>query len=369
MELGLLHSLIGARVKEPVVLFQSDDWGFNRVGSQAALKEYCGGNGELLKGNMALKDALETEEDVLLLKDVLTEGGVRGAGENAAVFTCNAVMANPNFEEILRVGGEYFVAEDVRESYQKVYGHGVGGFSTLVEGNQQGIFDIQFHAWVHLQYGAWLQALRAQDTEVLRGAELGICGVSSSWAKRKLGRSNFLAALDWQPTDEGYSQLLESWKLAFSGFEEVWGKQATSFMAPAYIWSEEVEAMLLNQGLLSVQGLPYQLTPKGSGKFGRKYRRMRKNSSGVQYTLRNCYFEPGENYSRDYVSECLQRMKTLISWRVPVIINTHRFNYMGGIDVDHRAHGLNELTRLIASIRKQWPEARFIGTKEIVNYL
>ncbi len=369
MELGLLHSLIGARVKEPVVLFQSDDWGFNRVGSRAALKEYCGGNGELLKGNMALKDALETEEDVLLLKDVLTEGGVRGAGENAAVFTCNAVMANPNFEEILRVGGEYFVAEDVRESYQKVYGHGVGGFSTLVEGNQQGIFDIQFHAWVHLQYGAWLQALRAQDTEVLRGAELGICGVSSAWAKRKLGRSNFLAALDWQPTDEGYSQLLESWKQAFSAFGEVWGKQATSFMAPAYIWSEEVEAMLLNQGLLSVQGLPYQLTPKGSGKFGRKYRRMRMNSSGVQYTLRNCYFEPGENYSRDYVSECLQRMKTLISCRVPVIINTHRFNYMGGIDVDHRAHGLNELTRLIASIRKQWPEARFIGTKEIVNYL
>jgi hypothetical protein len=61
-------------------------------------------------------------------------------------------------------------------------------------------------------------------------------------------------------------------------------------------------------------------------------------------------------------------MKTLISWRVPVIINTHRFNYMGGIDADHRAHGLIELSRLIASIRKQWPEARFIGTQELVNY-
>ena len=369
MDLGLVHHLFSKRVKQPVVVFQSDDWGFNRLGTAEALREYQRGALVELEGNMARKDSLETEEDVQLLADVLTEGGRRTCAENAAVYTCNAVTANVDFEEIVRVEGSHFVAESVETTYNRLYGNGGGGLLSLQDGSRKGYFDLQFHAWVHLQCAAWLEAYRARDPDVVLGTNLGICGVYSNRAMHTLGRSNFLAALTCSPSDEGFEELLQRWEDAYRNFAEVWGRPANSFIAPAYIWNSAVEDRLINAGVQLVQGLPYQLIPARNASFKRKYRRMRHTQPGALYTVRNCYFEPCENYSRDYVAECLQRMQTLVRWRVPVIINTHRFNYVGGMDLDHRAHGLKELKRLIASIRKQWPDAKFIGTRDLPDYM
>lgn len=368
MDLGLLHSFLSVRVKQPLVVFQSDDWGFDRLGTLDAFNEFQKRSIMALKGGMATKDFLETEEDVSLLREVLTERGVRHLGDNPAVFTCNAVMANAHWDKI-RYGGEgEFVAENVVDSYQRLHGN-VDGFHALKDGVSDGSIDLQFHAWVHLQYGAWQKAYNEGDRAVTMGTELGICGVESTWAKTRMGRSNFLAALDWQCKDEGYISMLNAWKRAFLDFESVWGVKPTSFIAPAYIWNKQIERELGALGLQSVQGLPYQLIPIGRGNFKRKYRRMRFNPHGILYTLRNCYFEPGEDYSKDYVAPCLKRMESLIGWGVPVIINTHRFNYMGGFDPDHRSHGLRELDRLLGAIRKQWPDVRFIGTRELTTIL
>lgn len=373
MDLGLLHNIWVRRVNEPVIVFQSDDWGFNRLGTAEGVREYQKLGVGTLEGNMALKDALETEEDIQLLVQVLTEQGVRGVGDNAAVFTCNAVMGNANLEEIIHGEGKDFVAESVEESHRKLYGN-AEGYNALKKSVSEGILDVQFHAWVHLQYKRWLLAFNEGDASVVAGAKLGICGVNSPWAKRNMGRSNFLAALDWQSDESGYGDMVHYWENAFDRFESVWGKHANSFIAPAYIWNADIENRLLNKGMQVVQGLPYQLQPTKRGVFKKKYRPASawfraKASRHTLYSLRNCYFEPGEDYSRDYVGECLRKIGRLMSWNVPIVINTHRFNYVGAIDADHRAHGLKELSRLIAGIRKQWPQAKFIGTCDLPKYI
>ena len=351
MDLGLLHSFIGKRFKQPLVLIQSDDWGLNRNGTAAALQALAGRYPEAVKTPMQGYDILESEEDVGLLRQVLED--------TAAVMTCNAVMANVDFEKTISVGK--FVQEGVVETYRRIYGEGLGGYEGLKAGQEAGVFDMQFHGGVHLQYRRWMEAVAQGDLHVMEGLRQGVMGVSpekKGWSGK---RGNFMAALDWHPTEAGYTELLERLLQAYGEFEGVWDKQAKSFIAPAYIWDEAMETMLVEAGIDVVQGLPYQLFSDGHGGFKRKHRRM--VYTDVFYTLRNCYFEPGENYARDYVGECLKRAKTLISWGVPVVINSHRFNYMGGVSADHRAHGLKELNRLIEGIRKHWPEAQFVGTE------
>jgi len=269
------------------------------------------------------------------------------------------------------------------ETYRRIYGEGLGGYEGLKAGQEAGVFDMQFHGGVHLQYRRWMEAVAQGDLYVNEGLRQGVMGVSPEKKEASGKRGNFMAALDWHPEEAGYTELLERLLQAYWEFEGVWGKRAKSFIAPAYIWDEAMESMLAAAGIDVIQGLPFQLFSDGKGGFKRKYRRMAYSQvtavggngnlhgmSGVDlakpkvfYTLRNCYFEPGENYNRDNVGECLKRAKTLISWGVPVVINTHRFNYMGGVSEDHRAHGLKELNRLIKGIRKHWPQAKFVGTE------
>ena len=153
MDLGLLHSFIGKRFKQPLVLIQSDDWGLNRNGTAAALQALAGRYPEAVKTPMQRYDILESEEDVGLLRQVLED--------TAAVMTCNAVMANVDFEETLHVGK--FVQEGVVETYRRIYGEGLGGYEGLKAGQEAGVFDMQFHGGVHLQYRRWMEAVAQGD--------------------------------------------------------------------------------------------------------------------------------------------------------------------------------------------------------------
>ena len=79
----------------------------------------------------------------------------------------------------------------------------------------------------------------------------------------------------------------------------------------------------------------------------------------MRYIIRNCVFEPSKR-GKDWVDSCLNEMKIAFRCGKPAIITTHRVNFIGVHDVSNRDNGLRELTRLLKSILRTWPDVEFM---------
>ena len=58
-------------------------------------------------------------------------------------------------------------------------------------------------------------------------------------------------------------------------------------------------------------------------------------------------------------------MRIAFKFHKPAIISTHRVNYIGVHDGSNRMNGLNNLRRLLANIRKTWPDIEFMTTDQL----
>jgi len=86
---------------------------------------------------------------------------------------------------------------------------------------------------------------------------------------------------------------------------------------------------------------------------------------GQVYSVRNVCFEPYEDVSRDWVGLALWEIHQAFLFRRPAVVTTHRINYVGGMDLEHRDRNLRLLDELLAHIRKTWPEVQFISSDEL----
>jgi len=51
----------------------------------------------------------------------------------------------------------------------------------------------------------------------------------------------------------------------------------------------------------------------------------------------------------------------------PVIIDTHRVNYIGYLNHKNRDRGLQLLNDLLSSILKRWPDVKFLNSEELAE--
>ena len=86
--------------------------------------------------------------------------------------------------------------------------------------------------------------------------------------------------------------------------------------------------------------------------------------SNQVYITRNCFFEPSQE-GRDWVSTCLQEIKSAFMWRKPAVISTHRVNYIGALIPENRTRGLAFLNSLLRKIKMQWPDAEFMTSDQL----
>jgi len=127
---------------------------------------------------------------------------------------------------------------------------------------------------------------------------------------------------------------------------------------------------LKENGITTLQGSHFQLEPQiGTEHSFRKIFRYsgQVNKSGQYNLVRTCYFEPSEDYNFDFEGDCLKRIRTAFFWGKPAIISTHRLNYIGFIDPVNRARNLPKLKSFLARIVKEWPDAEFITSDQLIN--
>ena len=355
------HSIPGWRTHRKIVVFESDDWGSIRMPSKEVFQLFNNKGYPVATRPFESFDALESEKDILSLHTVLAS--FKDRHSRCPVFTLNYILTNPDFRRIEESGfREYFF-----ESFfvtLKDYEDSNGVFNLLEDGIEKGVFFPQYHGISHFNIHQWLRLLQLRNEDTLLAFKHKMVGITP--IENPEDGNQLMVALKFENSTQFQEQLL-SLKKGCKLFKDTFGYTSKSFIAPAYTWSRRVEETLWNEGVEYIQGGMYQFEPSyPSGTVTRTRHSLGSSNRFSQiYLTRNIYFDPSTDYDKDWVNEAVTRIQTLFFWNKPVIISTHRLNYIGRINSDNRDRSLFLLEKLISKILALWPEIEFMTSTDL----
>lgn len=308
-----------------------------------------------------LNDSLASVEDLDRLFEVLKKHTDRNGRH--PVLTANVVMTNPDFERIKASNYKEYHYKPFQEDMSKSKAH-EGAFANWKRGMSEGVFYPQFHGREHVNIHRWMRDLQAGNEEALYAFELGVFGVSGHVVRKK--RASYLAAFDGEYSGRE-SVVAESVTEGLQMFHDTFGFKAESFIAPNYVWDGVVEEAAAREGVKYFQGANVQRLPVGDhGKRAIKRNSLGSlNEYGQRYLVRNCFFEPSSRPEADWVESCMSQIAAAFRMRKPAVIDSHRVNYVGHINVRNRDMNLPKLDALLSGIIKRWPEVEFVTSVEL----
>jgi hypothetical protein len=357
---GIKTNMKGSiKVKEKLLVIESDDWGAIRTPSKEALKKF-NENGFDLSNSVYKVDALASKTDLNLLFDLLLS--VKNADGQHPIITANSIMANPDFDKIRESDYKNYYYEPFYETFKKYQEHH-DNLELWKNGINSNIFKPQFHGREHLNINRWMKALQSKENMVLKSFELG-----STYSGN--GDYSYMEAYDW--TEQNEVELHEIIiKEGLGIFESTFGFKSNSFIAPCYNWDSSLEPFLSQEGITCIQGISNQLAPTGKFNCYKPINHYfgQKNTNGTIYNVRNVFFEPTSNPTIDWTDIAMARIRTAFFFNKPAVISTHRINYIGYIDSKNRDNGLLQLKKLLTKIVKKWPDIKFITSDQLINYI
>ena len=346
-----LLNLPGWRTKRKIVVIESDDWGSIRMPSREVYDT-------LLKTIRVDKlsynryDSLASEEDLGALYELLSS--VKDKNGKPAIITANTIMSNPDFDKIRQSHFQEYYYEPFTETLKRYPKH-LHSFEMWQEGMRSGVFRPQFHGREHLNVHRWMKALQNDVGNTRMAFDYGMYDLSTSL---EISENSFMDALNFESVDELNLQK-KSIQEGLNLFANIFGYKSFSFIAPCYRWSNELNNVLKESGVYAFQGGWYQLVPNPGKehKFKRAFHYTgQRNKIDQLYMIRNASFEPSINPNFDYVNDTLKRAEIIFRWGKPLVITSHRLNYIGCIDELNRSRNLKLLKDLLDSLKKRWPE-------------
>lgn len=355
-----LVNIPGKRLDKKYIIFESDDWGSERIPSVSSLKYLVSRGFDAYKNPFNHLDSLETGDDLSALFEVLTR--FRDKSGNHPVITANFVMANPDFVRIKASGLTNYHFIDLLKTYE-TRKDCKKSFELTQEGMAAGIFYPQFHGREHLNVKQWLRALNSGNRLLLEAFEAGVYAIDLE--TEFSGRPNFTASFDGETERDNseYDLIIEE---GTGLFNDIFGFVPRSFIAPCYVWHPSLERILNKNGIQFLQGLPYQYSPSSSGGYRKIFHYQgQRNNFQQHYFIRNCFFEPSLNQNFSWIDDCLERLKTIFFWGKPAIIGTHRLNFTGSLDENNRKRNLEQFSVLLAEILRVFPDIEFTTTDKL----
>jgi hypothetical protein len=354
----------GWRTHRKIVVIESDDWGSIRMPSKTVYDS-------LLKRGIQVNispynrvDSLADATDLTSLFDVLSS--VKDKNGNHPIFTANSVVANPNFERIKASDYSSYSYEPFTETLKRDK-RTENAFSLWQEGMSARIFYPQFHGREHLNVARWMRDLRDELPDTRLAFDYGCFGLASE--DSSFLKKSYMAAMDYDSKEDQHAknEIIESGLILF---KKIFGYSSKSYIATNYIWGDELNEILFQNGVLFIQGQKKQGHPQ-IDKTTKYVRRIlgEKNEFGQTYLIRNCIFEPSQYPNIDSVEYCLHDIQSAFFWHKPAIISSHRLNFMGGIVPDNRDNNLKSLNRLLQKITRKWPDVEFMSSDQLGNLI
>jgi len=352
----------GWRTKRKIVVLESDDWGSVRMPSKEVFNALLQEGISVNKCPFMRLDSVADANDLKYLFDTLTS--IKDGSGRSLQITANTIVANPDFKKIRESNFKEYFFEDFQTSIERIY---PGGRIPELwnEGIRQELFFPQLHGREHVNYNRWLTDLQNKDQEALIAFEHNVYGVSKSIAKKN--RHSYLASFDF---DEKKQELeaLQTITDSVSMFQSSFGYSSTSFIAPNYVWSEEIEKALAENHISYIQSSKSQLLPIYSRKKGNGYLKHftgQVNANNQLYLVRNCMFEPSITGVERALNDCIAQIKIAFMTGKPAIISSHRLNYIGALVENNRIQNLAALRNLFSVIKEKWPEVEFLNSPKL----
>lgn len=354
--------LPGWHIRNKIVVLESDDWGSIRMPSLEVYNRLESLGVDVAFGDNFIynsKDSLATETDLSLLFEVLSS--VKDATNRPAVMTAISVVANPDFKKIKHNQYQNYYFEPFTETLKRQKGC-ENSFDLWKEGISKNLFMPQFHAREHLNVMEWMRALQQGDNHALMAFDNQFWGYHNT--PHSPTKVSFQAAFDYYyPSDlNDQAEILRS---GLTLFEELFGYKARYFVPTNGPFSNSLEKVTAESGVQYIYGSKIQHEPIGNSKTRRRFHYLgQKNRAGQLYMMRNCIFEPSLG-GKDWVDACLADIDSAFKCRKPAVISSHRVNFIGALDKNNRYEGLLQLSLLLKTIVKRWPEVVFMTSVEL----
>jgi hypothetical protein len=362
-----LQSILGRKIKRKILVIESDDWGSIRMPSKKAYDNLKKAGIPVNKCPFNTFDALETAEDIFTLNNFCNR--FKDINGNPLKITANFIMANPDFKKIKESNFEDYFFRDIVETYN-YYQENDQTFKAIQASINDKTITPQLHGREHLQVNHWLSTLKSGDKETLLAFNNGLWGHPSSNLK-KTG-INFSSTFHISMESE-LNFAKKSVNEAALIFKETFGIDSETFIAPRYIWPEELESCFKQVGIKSLQGTLVQYRPKignSTNNLNKQINWMgRNNLYGLNYLTRNIFFEPAINQKYNWEANALNRIKTAFFWGKPAVISMHRLNFMGSFSNENRDKNFQKLNSLVSRIIQIWPDVEFFSSNELSNDL
>jgi len=354
-----LRNVPGFRTNRKIVVLESDDWGSERAASIHTLNNLKKAGYAVEKCSMTSVDALESNDDLELLFEML--GGFKDRNGNPPVISAFFNVANPDFKKIKESDFYEYHYLNIAETAKKYKDHN-RILDLYREGFHNKLFHAEYHGREHLHVSKWLKMLQAGQEDVRIGFELDFTGFSGSYAPG-IGMRAAYDLIDMADLQF----MCNAVKDGLDVFEQTFGYRSNYFVSPNGLYPRfgDFEKILKESGVKFLGGASLQKVRDKTGHRKMKHFYLGKyNYLKQRYITRNGIFEPHDTQN-DWVALCLKDIQSAFRWNKPAIISTHRASYVGTLDSKNREKGLRDLHMLLRSILKEWPETEFMNTKEL----
>lgn len=360
-KLKFVQSLLQAsKTNRKIVVIESDDWGSERVPSNNVRDELEKAGIDVNTNPHAKFDTLERLEDLEILEQLLLD--IQKEFGKKVCITTNFITANPDYSIIKKNSFLQYSYEPFWKTYERRDNNNKV-LKKILTLQDAGFIKPQFHGREHINAQFWLQALQNKNPHFLKAFELGCFGIDAPSSEGH--RKNLMAAFEYENSLQK-EFVISSMKEGMQLFEKAFGFSSKTIIAPRYIWNSDLEKTFKEVGVKHIQTTFYQQQPTKGGYVNKYHFTGQINKDlGLQYLVRNVFFEPAYSGHIDWASKTFDKVKLAFRFQTPAIISMHRINFVGGLCPTTRDDNMKQFKQLLMKIIQTYPDVEFISSDQL----
>jgi hypothetical protein len=85
--------------------------------------------------------------------------------------------------------------------------------------------------------------------------------------------------------------------------------------------------------------------------------------------IRNAFFEPSRYGESNTAKDIFSHAESDFRWDKPLIIGTHRVNFIGGIDVKNKTNSLTLFENILKELLNLYPNIEFMSSDQLIKLI